>query len=92
MGWELRKGHRYYYIARKLDGRVVRKYVLRGSSPLAGNAEILLADGERHLREAREAKRRASLERPNTGRRRFTSGRSICRRISRCTCRPEPGK
>ncbi len=32
MGWETRSGRRYYYRARKVDGRVVKEYIGTGIS------------------------------------------------------------
>ena len=55
MGWEARRGRRYYYRAKKVGGRVVKEYVAAG--PLA---ELLAAHDARERAErlaAAEARR-----------------------------------
>jgi len=63
MGWETRGGKRYYYRARKVDGRVVKEYV--GTGPLAELTATVdeASRGERTAaRERRRGERAALLD------------------------------
>ena len=57
MGWETRRGRRYYYRARKVDGRVVKEYV--GAGPLAELVAREDAAARAERAEARERLRQA---------------------------------
>jgi hypothetical protein len=60
MGWETRRGRRYYYQARKAGGRVIKEYV--GSGHLAEAVAVLNAS-IRAERFALAQERRAERER-----------------------------
>ncbi len=67
MGWETRKGRRYYYRASRVDGRVVKRYVGMGQlADLLG--EFDAADAQRRQSEADA--RRAERDALNTLQRR----------------------
>ena len=60
MGWETRRGRRYYYRATKVGGRVVKEYV--GAGPLAEIAAAADAQARANRAALAEARRRERAE------------------------------
>lgn len=61
MGWETRRGRRYYYRARKVGGRVIKLYV--GAGPQAELAALRdgLAQEDRRITSAARREARVAL-------------------------------
>ncbi len=60
MGWELRRGQRYYYRKRRVNGQVVSEYIGTGPNAEAAAAQDALEREQRAI--ARQQQRAARLE------------------------------